>query len=62
MKKGKREKGKKGKKWGKVEILKDWVIKLHLREGFKKKTEESVTFSALGGGGWGGAAVTGHTP
>ena len=28
----------------------------------KQKTEESVTFSALGGGWVVGAAVTGHTP
>ena len=40
------------------------ITKLHsspLGKG-KKKTEESVTFSALGVGGWGGAAVGDHTP
>ena len=36
--------------------LSDWV-----REGLKNP-EESLTFSALGAGGGGGAAVGGHTP
>ena len=30
------------------------VLPCLVREGFKKNPEESVTFSALGGGRWGG--------